>query len=99
MRIAGYLKLPFSGLRMLLIKIPAAGNSRLGPQHLLTRSALAGSLERGARADFAFELDPLLARKRRDFTAVFVAQTCIRDLESGSVLNRASLPRVERPSF
>ncbi len=34
MRIAGYLKLPFSGLRMHLIKIPAAGNSRLGLQPL-----------------------------------------------------------------
>ena len=56
--------------------------------------------ERGARADFAFELDPLLARKRRDFTAVLLRRKpafATRNL--AAFLNPASLARVASPSF
>jgi hypothetical protein len=60
MRIAGYLKLPFSGLRMLLIKIQRQGIRVSNRSTWLTRSALQDHPERGAAADFAFELDPPL---------------------------------------
>jgi hypothetical protein len=43
MRVAGYLKLPFSGLRMLLIKIRRRGIRVSNRSTCRTRSALAGS--------------------------------------------------------
>jgi len=60
---------------------------------------LAGSPERGVRADFAFELDPPLEPKRRDFTAVLLRKPAFATWNLAAFLNRASLARVERPSF
>jgi len=82
MRVVGYLKLRFSGLRMLLIQIRRRG--------IRVRTAAAAARvvhwqdhpERGARADYAFELDPPLEQLNK------TAHDC--ETKSGTGLARTS---------